>query len=367
MPLIAKEQSYWIAFSQLKNIGPIRLQRIISFFPDLETAWLANTIDLQTAGLEEKIAQEIIIARGQLDPAAELEKIQKAGISFVTIKDPAYPRLLKEIYGPPPLLYYRGQLSYLNSPTLAVVGARKYSAYGQEATEEIITPLARQKITIVSGLALGIDALAHEACLNANGQTVAVLGSGLSWQNIYPSANHRLAQKIIDSGGALISEYDPETQPARHTFPLRNRIIAGLSLATLVIEAGESSGSLITARHALENNRDVFAVPGSVFSDRSIGTNNLIKKGAKLIASAEDILEELNLQSAKELSTVPSTEEISDQEQIVLQYLSQEPLHVDKIAIYSKIKINVLSSLLMMLEIKGLAKDLGGNNYISKK
>ena len=362
-----KELTYWVAFSKLKNIGPIRSQKIINFFPDLETAWRANIIDLQASGLEEKIAQEIIISRSQIDPGQELEKVKQENIKFVTIKDSAYPKLLKEIYGPPPLLYYRGSLSFLKDPSLAVVGARKYSLYGQQATEEIIGPLSRHKITIVSGLAIGIDALAHESCLNSHGQTVAVLGSGLNWQNIYPSINRFLAQKIIDSGGALISEYHPETLPAKYTFPLRNRIIAGLSIATLVIEAGENSGSLITARHALENNRDVFAIPGSIFNSRSQGTNNLIKKGAKLISSAEDILEELNLKDIQEFSVAESREEISEPEKSILQFLSQEPLHVDKIAIYSKIKINVLSSLLMMLEIKGLIKDLGGNNYILKK
>lgn len=356
---------YWIAFSRLKIIGPARFKKIWNFFGNLEEAWQAKAIDFQSAGIEEKIAQEIIDLKSQIDPDAELEKLINDGINFVRLNDENYPRLLKEIYDPPFVLFYRGDISCLNNSCLGVVGARKNSPYGQQATEKIVTELAQQNITIISGLALGIDAIAHESCLKAQGQTAAVLGSSLDWPNVSPMTNRKLAENIIEHGGCLISEYAPIFPPSKITFPLRNRIISGLSLGILIVEAAQSSGTLITGKYALDQNREIFAVPGNIFNFNSVGTNNLIKLGAKLVTDASDILEELNL---RQISTVvenknapiPST----DEEKFVLQYLSREPIHIDKISQLCRIKINALSSKLMLMEMKGLIRDMGAQNYI---
>ncbi|MBI5765928.1 DNA-protecting protein DprA [Candidatus Falkowbacteria bacterium] len=260
---------YWLAFSQIRIIGATRFQKLIKRFPDLESAWRADLMALMDAGFEEKLAHEIIIARSQINPDQELEKLEKENLKPCLFIDEDYPTLLKQIFDPPALLYYHGSLNSLQNFCLAVVGTRKFSPYGKQTVLEIVADLSRQKITIVSGLAWGIDALAHEACLENSGLTAAILGSGADWQSIYPSTNRYLAKKIMENGGAVISEYPIGAIPAKQNFPLRNRIISGLSLGTLVIEAKESSGSLITAKYALDQNREVFAVPGSIYNKNS--------------------------------------------------------------------------------------------------
>jgi DNA processing protein len=356
---------YFVAFAKVKVIGPIRFQKICNFFGNIEEAWNAKLIDFQSAGIEEKIAQKIIDTRNQINLEAEIEKLESEGIKFVTLMDDNYPKLLKEIYNPPFILFYRGDISCLNNSCLGVVGARKNSSYGQQACEEIVSALARQSITIISGLALGIDAIAHESCLQAEGYTAAVIGSSLDWGNIGPSTNRNLAKKIIEKGGCLLSEYAPVFPASKITFPQRNRIISGLSLGILIIEAAKSSGTLITGKFALEQNRDVFAVPGNIFSSTSEGTNNIIKLGAKLVTNASDILEELNLKQISEIAEDQNSKIIAtEEEKLILQYLSREPTHIDKISQLCRIKINVLSSKLMLMEINGLIKDLGAQNYI---
>ena len=316
------------------------------------------------AKIEENIALEIITQRQQVDPDTELAKLQSDNIRATTIIDGDYPRLLKEIPDAPPLLYYRGDISCCRHNPLGVVGARKFSSYGERAVADLVGQLTRSGMTIISGLALGIDALAHEACLENNGLTAGVLGSGLDWKSIYPSANRCLAQKIINSGGCLISEYPLGTLPAKYTFPQRNRIIAGLSLGTLVIEAAESSGALITAKCALEYNREVFAVAGSIYNPSSVGCNNLIKQGAKLVLQAADVLEELRLSQLPEMNSLPLPEPASKEEKIILKNLGREPLHIDKLSRLCNIKINVLSGTLMLLMIKNRIKNVGGQHYI---
>lgn len=357
-------RKYLVAFSRLAGIGPVRFNKISKFFPDLATAWTADYSTLKRSGLEEKIVEEIITQRKKIDPDAEYEKIIQAGINIISQHDTIYPRALREIYPAPAFLYYRGQLKILNKICLAIVGARKYSEYGQRVTEKIIADIAPHNLTIVSGLALGIDGLAHEATLKHNGLAAAVLGSGLNWPNIYPVTNQQLAEKIISSGGLLLSEYPPDTPGFKSNFPQRNRIIAGLSQATLIIEAKASSGSLITAKYALDYNRDVWAIPGNIDRLNSEGTNNLIKLGAKLITSGQDIIEELKL---PELPQCPPSQKLvlTELEKNVLTLIDREAVHIDKIAQLSKLKINALSELITILEIKGLIKDLGGKNYIS--
>ncbi len=355
---------YWVGFNQIANIGPVRFQKIIAYFKNPAEAWRANLMDLMAAGLEENIANEVIIRRSEINPEEELEKIIREDLKILKITDAEYPKLLKETFHPPTMLFYRGDLAGLNNFCLAVVGARKCTRYGEQAVNEIVGELARQGITIVSGLALGIDALAHNACLDNHGKTVAVIGSGLDWQSVYPSSNRYLAKKIIENGGGILTEYPIGMSGLKQNFPQRNRIISGLSLGVLVIEAAESSGALITAKFALEQNREVFAMPGSIFNYASVGANNLIKQGAKLVTKTSDILEELNLQQATDFIANQKLLPENKNEELILNVLSKEPLHIDKIAQISKLKINDLSATLTMMEMKGMIKNLGGQSYV---
>jgi len=291
------DKKFWVAFSKIERIGPQKFKRLYQHFPDLQTAWQASFGELLKADLQNKDIEAILEVKTKINPDREWEKLEKLGIKVMTIREKEYPKLLKEIYSPPALLYIKGNLPENLDFTLAVVGTRKITTYGQQITPEIVKDLARANLIIVSGLALGIDALAHQSCLEAGGKTIAVLGSGLDL--IYPVANRQLADKIIENG-AIISEYPLGTQPLKQHFPARNRIISGSSLGTLVIEGDRDSGSLITARCALEQNREVFAVPGSVYNQASVGPNNLIKMGAKPVTAAHDVLEALNLELAQE-------------------------------------------------------------------
>lgn len=357
---------YYLGFSLLPGIGPIKFKRLKTFFGNPEAAWRANLPDLMAAGLSEKEAQEIISCRSGIDLGLERQKLETLQINCVTDEDEAYPKMLREIYDPPFILYYLGNIDFLNqAPCLSVVGARKHTTYGEQAINDIIKPLAECGVTIVSGLALGIDALAHQVAIDASGNTAAVLGSDLDWKNIGPKTNFRLAKEIVSRNGALISEFPLGAPIFKTNFPLRNRIVSGLSQGTLVIEAGENSGTLITANSALDQGRDVYAVPGSIYSRYSRGTNNLIKKGAKAITSAQDILEEMQLLRLTRKSPTPQAKPQTKEEEEVIRALASETLHVDKIAQICNIRINALSGILTMMEINGLIKDSGGGNYIS--
>lgn len=356
---------YWLAFNSIGKMTARRFKKLLSFFNnDLMKAWEANQSELVLAKIEEDAALEIVTCRQQIEPDAELAKLEPENIGVVTILDGDYPRLLKEIPDAPPLLYYRGDLAACRQNSIGVVGARKYSLYGQRAVGDLVGQLTRSGLAIISGLALGIDALAHEACLKNNGLTVGVLGSGVDRDSIYPSANRYLAKKIINSGGCLLSEYPLGTMPTKYTFPQRNRIIAGLSLGTLVIEAASSSGALITAKCALEYNREVFAVPGSIYNRCSAGCNHLVKAGAKLVQTGDDVLDELRISRLPEMEAEPARKPGSIEEEIILNNLCREPLHIDKLSKLCNIKINVLAGILMLLEMKSRIKNIGGQNYV---
>lgn len=283
----------------------------------------------------------------------------------VFITDKHYPRRLKEIHSPPKVLYIRGSLPQCLECTLAVVGTRKTSPYGRAVTPELVSALARSGIVIVSGLALGIDALAHQAALDAGGQTIAVLGCGID--AIYPIANRRLGLEIIKRGGAVISEYPPGTPPLKQHFPARNRIISGLSRGVLVIEGAEDSGSLITAKFAVDQNRDVLAVPGNIMSATSTGPNNLIKMGARAVTSAHDVLEALDLELAdryrENTRVIPATAE----EEKLLACMGHEAVHIDEIIQKSKLNTSIINSALTMMEMKGIVRHLGGMYYVRSK
>ena len=352
---------HWLAFNQITAIGPIRWQRLLDYFSNLEHAWQAGNMELIKAGLEPKIVDELMKKRPQINPDFELEKVEKLKINLLTILDDNYPKLLKEIYAPPPLLYYFGNLDLNNDFPLAVVGSRKISSYGKQVTQQLVNGLTTSGLTIISGLALGVDACAHQAAIESSGKTIAVLGSGLN--QIYPASNHQIAQKITNLGGAIISEFPLGMPPLKYNFPQRNRIISGLSLGTLVIEAGEKSGALITARYALEQNREVFAVPGNIYNQGSFGTNKLIKMGAKLVTEVGDILETLNLEQAQNFKAAKKVMPDNETEKILLKLLNDQPIHVDKLSQCARLDISIINSTLSIMEMKGMVKNLGNQVY----
>lgn len=289
-----------------------------------------------------------------------MEEIKK-----ITIDNENYPELLKEIPDPPKTLYYQGKLPQDNEICLAVVGTRRCSPYGKQATLEIAGALNEAGIVIVSGLAPGIDTLSHQTAVERKKRTIAVLGSGLDKKSIYPQENLKLAKRILELDGCLISEYSPGTPASKFTFPQRNRLISGLSQAVLVIESKNKGGSLITANFAFSQKRKVFALPGSIYSLNSQGTHQLIKKGAKLVENANDVLIELDLTDL----TLPGKKEImgeSFEENLILRSLEEEPLHLDKIIEKTKLEPNVAASTLTVLEIKEKVRNLGGNTYSLK-
>jgi DNA processing protein len=356
-----KDLKYWVGFSLIPGIGRVRLTQLENYFGSLEDAWQATPADLKHSGLDDGSIRAITSWRPRLSLEAEMEKLDRYGVKVLTWHDPGYPPRLKEIYDYPPILYVRGHLLPEDEWCLAVVGTRRATVYGRQVTEEIVADLARNKITIVSGLAKGIDSIAHHTALEVGGRTIAVFGCGLDI--VYPAENANLARRIIQQG-ALISEYPLGTRPRADNFPRRNRIMSGLSLGVLITEASETSGAMITAHLALEQNRDVFAVPGSILSPASSGTNHLIQEGAKLVRDYNDILEELNLTAVAHQMEIREVIPASDTESLLLKQLSAEPTHIDEVCRNSGLPISTVSSTLAMMEIKGLVKQVGPMNYV---
>lgn len=291
-------------------------------------------------------------------------------IKEILISDESYPKLLKKIKNAPKILYYIGQLPKENEICFAIVGTRRYSFYGKQAALEIAGDLAEAGLTIVSGLAPGIDTFCHQATIERKGKTIAVLGTGLDEKSIYPKENLKLAKKIVETGGCLISEYPPGTRGTQFTFPQRNRIIAALSIGVLVIEAKIKSGALITAEYALKQKKKVFAVPGSIYSSNSKGCHFLIKKGAKLVENSQDVITELNIKNIKSSNISKKEYEIigeNKQENLILEVLKKEALHIDKIIEKTKLPSATVVSTLAILEIKGKVRNLGGNTFCLAK
>ncbi len=364
---MSNDLKYWLGFAKIYSVGPNRFQKLLNFFSSLEQAWQAPLSLLKQTGLEESVINQIITARPTINLELELEKLERHQVKVVTIPDADYPKLLKEIYAPPPIIFYRGALPKADDFLLAVVGTRKFSIYGQQVAISLTRALAEQGLTIVSGLALGIDSLAHNATLDVNGKTLAVLGSGIEANNIYPTSNRFLSEKIINQGGCVLSEHPLGTPPLKQHFPRRNRIIAGLSLGTLVVEAPEKSGALITAQFALEQNREVFSVPGPITSLASAGTNNLIKMGARAVTNADDILECLNLKKATAYLVASAIIAESAEEEKVLNNLKLEPLHVDELTRLTALPISTLQATLTIMEMKGKVRHLGAMKYVASR
>ncbi|MFH1749416.1 MAG: DNA-processing protein DprA [bacterium] len=346
-------------------IGPRTLIKLYKHFGDFSTAW--QNIKQGSYDIFSQNPKLVEVFR-QLDintAEKSLACIEKHNIQIVLFADKSYPKLLNEIPDKPAILYFRGDIHIANQPNIAVVGTRKMSLYGKNITEEIVRDLAKSNITITSGLAMGIDACAHHRAVQNQGKTVAVCAGGIDDPSIYPKINYPLAQKILKNNGLLLSENPPGTQILKYMFPVRNRIIAGLSLGTLVVEAAENSGALHTARSSLDYNREVFAVPGDIHKPNSFGPNKLIQMGAKLITSTNDILEELGIEPTPQNIIDISDIKLTESEQVIYENVNSEnPLHIDKIVCSSKLNTSLVNSTLILLEIKGLIKNLGNNYYI---
>jgi len=355
------ELKYWIGFSRIPGIGKVRIAQLRERFVNLEDAWNAPVSELKQAGLDSRSVNAIAALRPRISLDDEMEKLERYKVKVLTCEDPSYPPRLKEIYDYPPVLYVRGKLLPKDDPYLAVVGTRKPTVYGRQVAEEIVADLVQSKITIISGLARGIDSIAHRTALDSGGETIAVFASGLDI--VYPADNAKLAQAIMERG-ALVSEYPLGVRPKADNFPQRNRIMSGLSLGVLVVEAGERSGALITAHQAVEQNRDVFAIPGSILSPGSKGTNHLIQEGAKLVCNCNDILEELNLTTMAQQLEIKEFLPANEKESQVLKQLTFEPGHIDEICRRSGLAMPEVSSTLAMLELKGIAKQVGNMNYV---
>ncbi len=356
---------YWIAFSRVLGIGPVRFQMLLNFFhDDVATAWHADSQALTAAGLDQRTIEAFLMQRKRILPEQELEKLARLRIRVITWKDTAYPPLLRKIEYAPPVLYTCGTLTEDDRQfTLGIVGTRKMSSYGQQVTERLTEDLVEGKMTIVSGLALGVDTVAHTAALNAGGRTLAVLASGLDI--IYPRSNYTLARRIVESGqGALITPFPLGVQPEAGNFPARNHIISGLSLGILVTEAPQKSGALITANSALEQGREVFAVPSGIFSPAGGGVNKLIQDGAHPVTNVNDILSCLNIHMLPQHVEAQTTLPASPEEQALLRVLSHENRHIDDIIREVGLPAHTVSALLTVMELKGMIRQVGGMHYI---
>ncbi len=389
---------HWVALSRVPRLGAARFRLLEAHFGgDMERAWNASLRELRGTGVGGQVAQAIADARQSIVPQRELERLAEAGVEALAWHDAKYPERLREIADAPPVLYVRGTLPVQEEPAVAVVGTRRPTDYGYRVTADLCAALAGRGITVVSGLALGIDSRAHKSTLDAGGRTVAVLGNGLD--TVYPRENLRLAERIVGEGGAVVSEFALGVRPEASNFPRRNRIISGITLGTLITEAGETSGTRWTVYHALEQNREIFCVPGSIYSETSKLTNRLIREGAKLVNNVNDILVEIGLDATErqiplELDRTgsrlspscditdnefdykpgvtpadpvqweqPKVESTDPEEAALLRHVTGDLIHIDDLTRVSAMPISQVSSLLTMLELKGLVQQVGTMHY----
>lgn len=361
-----KNIPYLLALHSIDGLGPVRLKALIEHFKDPKIAWEANIREIREIGIPQPIVELLSETRKKLDPENYAKSIGDSGIKWMTIFDESYPNLLKEIFDPPAVLYYKGEILPEDEKAIAVVGTRKMTGYGRAVTEQFTRDLVAANLTIVSGLARGIDCEAHWSAIKNGGRTIAVLGGGLN--EIYPPENRGLADKIIDAHGAIMSEFPPDYPSLPGNFPARNRIISGLSMAVLVTEAAEDSGSLITARVAAEQGRDVFAVPGPITSTLSKGPIDLIKEGAKPVTDVAEILEELGINKVQNSKFKVQNElNLSEGEKKILDVLENESMHIDEICRNSNLAVSEVLAILLKMEISGFIKNLGSGNYCMAK
>ncbi len=359
------ERQYWVGFSLVKGVGAVRVRQLLKQFGSLREAWQASPAVLREAGLDRRSLDSLLEARRQLDLDAELARLDKLGIAVLTWEDEDYPYLLKqlqEIDQTPPVIYLRGSLDERDEWALAIVGTRSVSVYGRQVTYQLASELSANGLTIVSGLARGVDAEAHKAALDTGGRTIAVLACGLD--TIYPPEHRQLAAQIVRQG-AIMSMFPLGSQPIGTNFAPRNQMMSGLARGVLVTEAGEKSGALLSAGYALEQGREVFAVPGNITARMSNGTNRLIQDGAHPVLSTQDVLDVLNLdrivQYAEARTRLP---DMSPDEQVVLKALSGEPAHIDELTQQCGMPVAQVSSALTLLELKGIARQVGSMTYV---
>ena len=356
------ETKYWVGFNLVKGIGPVRIGKLLDYFGSLHEAWQSPSFHLTAAGLNGKLCQQLVQIRQEVCLDQLVEDTLAAGIKILTWDDPDYPDQLRKINQSPFVLYVKGDLTEEDIWSVAVVGTRRFSAYGQQVTERMTQSLASQGITIISGLARGIDGFAHQQALEAGGRTLAVLGSGLD--QIYPPEHRGLADRISKQGG-VISDYPLGTPPDGSNFPPRNRIISALSKAVLVIEAGQKSGALITANYAAEQGREVFAVPGKITAPLSKGTNNLIRLGAHPLLGPEDVLDFLNMKLVARQQVVRRSLPSDHKEAVLYNVVGDEPLHVDELSILTELPIEEVTATLAVMELKGMVRKTFGMKYIA--
>ena len=351
-------QHYWLGLQLIPGFGIVKLNRLLAHFDSAEALWRESEASLMRLDLPGSLLRQFCGGRREIDLAREMDRVKEAGASLITIEDAHYPQLLRSLPDRPPLLYIRGELTKADDKCLAIVGTRKASRYGWDVANQLAGELAQQGITIVSGLAQGIDAAAHRGALTAAGRTIAVMGTGIDL--VYPRENHDLAEEIIENG-AIISEMPLGTAPLAKNFPQRNRLISGLSLALLVAEAPVRSGALNTVSHAINQGRDVLAVPHNIFSPAGRGCNQLIQEGAKLVLGVADILDELDVShlNVRTRIQVQEIQPANELEGLVYQQLSADPVHVDLIVRLTQLPTATVTSTLTLLELKGLAESAG--------
>ena len=356
------EQKYWLGFNIVKGIGAAKVSALHDHFGDLALAWQANQSDLKHIGFDQRTINSFFKTRAAINLDDRMAELEKMGVKLLCWDSADYPPLLRGIPVSPPTIYIKGTLTEIDRWAIAIVGTRRVTTYGRQMTAQIAQKLVNHSVTIVSGLARGVDSVAHEVAVDGGGRTVAVLGSGIDC--IYPPENRRLAERIADGRGAVISEYALGVQPEAKNFPPRNRIISALSLGTVVIEAGERSGALITAKFARDQGREVYALPGNVTNRNSIGTNRLIQQGAKLLTNADEILEDLQLDRAAEQQTVQLALPDSAEEAALIPHLVTTPIHVDELSRLSGMPAALVSSTLTLMELKGVVRQVGGMQYV---
>ncbi|MEM7131958.1 MAG: DNA-processing protein DprA [Chloroflexota bacterium] len=354
-------KAYWIALGKVPGIGPSRLTSLLEVCGSVEAIWKASIQTLKQAKLDRRSLENLLEYRRTIDLGAELDQVQRHQIQVLTWDDHDYPENLRHIDSPPPVLYIRGALTETDVWAVGIVGTRRASPYGREVARAIATELAQAGVTVISGLALGIDAIAHKAALDAGGRTIAVLGSGVD--QLYPATNESLALRMAEQG-AVVSEYALGVRPEASNFPPRNRIISGLSKGIVVVEANQRSGALITANFAAEQGRDVFAVPGSILNPSSAGCNHLIQQGAMPFLKAEDVLEQLNLTRLTERRAARRVVTADPMESELLTCLSSAPQYIDDIVRQTDMPSAQVSSLLTMMELKGLVRQVSTLNYV---
>lgn len=357
----ASERAHWLAFRLAEIASSRSVHALIERCGSARAAWSAPASDLRAVlGNREKQLANLLKVRERLDPLRELERLVGDGVQVVTLIDDGYPSLLREIAIPPPVLFVRGTLLETDRVAVAVVGTRRVTPYGRDVARSIAGDLARAGVTVVSGLAHGVDGIAHQAALEANGRTIAVLGSGI--YDIYPREHRNLAQRIAEQG-AIVSDNLPNAKPDRWNFPARNRIISGLSQGVLVVEAPERSGALITVDFAADQGRDVFAVPGPVNAASSAGCLRIMRDGARMVRNADDILEDLRLLRPEPPEAEQAALFLDDDDRRVLHVLTSAPLHIDDAVEASGLPLPRVSAILLALELQGLVSNTGAQHY----